>query len=80
MLNSFFNPLQDFSAGELSFLAVLFAWTMIWKGIALWKSAGLRQKVWFIVLLVINTFGILELIYIFFVSKKYSVEVIDKEN
>jgi hypothetical protein len=58
--------------------AVLLAWTMVWKGIALWKSAGLRQKWWFVVLLILNTLGILEIIYIFFVSKKYKVEVIEK--
>lgn len=44
------------------------------KGVALWKSARLSQKWWFTVLLVVNTLGILDLIYIFFVAKKYKVE------
>lgn len=57
---------------------VLLAWTMVWKGIALWKAGGLRQKWWFIVFLVLNTLGILEIIYIFFISKNYKVEVIEK--
>ena len=50
-------------------LAVLIVWTLIWKGIALWKSARLSQPIWFIVLLVVNTAGLLEILYIFFLSK-----------
>lgn len=56
-------------------------WTLTWKGLALWRSAGLRQKYWFIAILLINTLGILEIIYLFVVAKKYKVEVIvEKEN
>ena len=52
----------------LILLAVL--WTVPWKGIALWKSARQSQKWWFIALLVINTLGLLEILYIFVFSKK----------
>ncbi len=45
-------------------------WTLIWKGTALWKAAQNNQIAWFIILLVANTMGILEIIYIFFFSKK----------
>lgn len=58
-------------------LAVL--WTFVWKGLALWRSAGLRQKWWFIIILVVNTLGILEIIYLFFVAKKYQVEIIEEK-
>lgn len=60
-------------------LLALIAWVLVWKGIALWKAAGLRQKYWFIALLVLNTLGILEIIYIAFVARKYSVEVIEEK-
>jgi hypothetical protein len=50
-------------AGLLAALA--FAWTIIWKGFALWKAARRKQIVWFAVLLVVNTVGILEILYIF---------------
>jgi len=45
---------------------------MIWKGIALWKAAQFRQRNWFIVILVLNSFtiGILEIIYLFRFAKK----------
>lgn len=56
---------------------VLIIWSLVWKGFALWKSAELRQKYWFMVMLVVNTMGILEIIYIFAVAKKYKVEVVE---
>ena len=55
-------------------LAFLFAavaiWTICWKGTALWKAARNNSPAWFVVLLIVNTLGILEIIYIFFFSKK----------
>ena len=63
----------------LVFLAISVLWTIPLKGIALWKSAQLSHKKWFIVLLVVNTFGILEIIYIYFVAKKYTVETVESK-
>jgi hypothetical protein len=50
--------------------AILLIWGLIWKGLALWKAAKNDQKYWFIVMLIINTVGILELIYLFRFAKK----------
>ena len=50
-------------------LYILIAWTLIWKGIALWHSARNKQKGWFIVLLIVSTVGILEIIYLIFFKK-----------
>ena len=70
---------QELSVGSVITLSLLILWSLIWKGIALWKSARLSHKKWFIVLLVINTVGILEICYIYFIASKYSVETIDDE-
>jgi len=51
-------------------LPLIIVWSMIWKGIALWKSARLGHKGWFVALLIINTVGILEIIYIYAIAKK----------
>ena len=51
-------------------LIILLIWSAIWKGIALWKAAGNKDLKWFIALLVINTVGILEILYIYVFSKK----------
>lgn len=42
--------------------------TFPFKGLALWKAAGHKQKIWFIVLLIVNTLGILDIIYYFFID------------
>jgi hypothetical protein len=44
-------------------------WTTIWKGLSLWKAAGKKEKIWFMALLALNTFGILEILYFFVLSK-----------
>lgn len=45
-------------------------WVIPWKGVALWKSARLGQKKWFVALLILNTLAVLEILYIFIFSKK----------
>lgn len=57
----------------LLFVLIL-AWSLAWKGWALWKSARLSHKWWFVILLVVNTVGVLEMIYIFLIARKYQVE------
>ena len=53
---------------QLWYLA-LFAWSVVWKGLALWKAAQKEQKWWFIAFLVVNTVGILEILYLYVFSK-----------
>jgi hypothetical protein len=49
---------------------LLIVWSLFWKGIALWKAVKSNQKGWFVALLLINTVGILEILYIFAIDKK----------
>ena len=51
-------------------LYLLIAWSIIWKGIALWHAARNKQLVWYIVLLIVNTVGILEIVYLIFFRKR----------
>lgn len=51
------------------YLILISIWILFWKGISLWKSAKQNQKYWFISLLLFNTLGILEIIYISFFQK-----------
>lgn len=66
------NPLQQISKQinsnpVLAFLLV--AWLVTWKGFALWKAAKKDQKPWFAAILILNTLGLLEIIYLFVVPK-----------
>jgi methionyl-tRNA synthetase len=64
-----------FGLGGGIILALLVIWSIIWKGLALWKSAREGSKVWFVVLLIVNTIGILEILYLYVFSKKDSGKV-----
>ena len=69
MMESFMSlgPTATIALGVI--FAVLLLWALIIKGYALWTAARRGDKVWFIVLLVVNTVGILELVYIFAIAK-----------
>ncbi|MFH1855428.1 MAG: DUF5652 family protein [bacterium] len=54
----------------LIWITPLIVWSVIWKGIALWKSGRNNQLKWFIAILVLNTAGILPIIYLKFFQKK----------
>lgn len=56
--------------GWLRFLLPLVILDLILKGFALWKSAKKDQSVWFIALLLINSMGVLPLVYILFNQDK----------
>ncbi len=49
----------------------LVLWSVVWKGIALWKAARRDQLGWYIALLIINTVGVLPIIYIFLVAPRH---------
>lgn len=57
--------------GQYGFLVYpLLVWNFFWKGLALWRSARSGQKYWFVALLIINTVGILEIIYLLGFSRE----------
>lgn len=58
-LNLIFTPI----------IIVIIIWTLIWKGFALWKAAKNGDKIWFIIFLIVNLLGTLEILYIFIFSK-----------
>ena len=48
---------------------LLMLWALIWKGLALWKAARHGEYWWFLALLVINTAGLLEILYLYVFTK-----------
>lgn len=54
--------------GMAVLLLLLIVWSVAWKGLALWRAARRNEKIWFVVLLLVNTAGLLEIIYLFFVT------------
>ena len=58
----------------LFILAIL--WTLPWKGYSLWTAAKRDDKRWFIALVVLNTFGLLDIYYTFYVAKKSPKDIL----
>jgi hypothetical protein len=51
---------------------LIIAIVLVLKGYSLWYAARRGEKGWFIALLIVNTFGILELIYLYFIVGKWN--------
>ena len=60
-------------------IPLLIIWSGFWKGLALWHSARRAQPWWFVILLFVNTLGILEIIYLFLVIKLKVNELFSKK-
>lgn len=50
-------------------LMLLALWSLFWKGLALWHAGRKAQPWWFVIILIVNTLGILEIVYLFGVLK-----------
>ena len=59
---------------------VIMAWSVIWKAIASWRAARNDHVVWFILFWVLNTAGILPIVYILFFSKRVVRKVAKKKS
>jgi hypothetical protein len=69
MMSMWGGPGTGILGGMSLFFVALLVWSLFWKGLALWHSAKRHQPWWFVIMLVVNTAGILEIIYLFAVAK-----------
>jgi hypothetical protein len=63
------NQVMNLNGIYLILFVIMLIWSAIWKYIALWKSGRNNHLVWFIIFALVNTVGILEILYIFVFSK-----------
>ena len=56
-------------------LIPLIVWSITWKVLALWKAARNRQLGWFLFLFVINSAGVLEILYIYYYQRNKSPKI-----
>lgn len=55
---------------NLWLVLILTLWEFAWKGWSLWLAARNNSKSWFVLLMIVNTAGILPMFYIFIENKK----------
>lgn len=79
--NGGWNSMELFGMSTLPFVGILplLLWSLAWKGWALWLAARRGELVWFVVLLVVNTFGLLEIFYIFVIAKRNDSKEIEEK-
>lgn len=78
--NSLF-PDSTLTSAQAILLMMIVVWSLVWKGIALWKAARKGDTAWYVLILILNTIGIVEIFYIIFFSKaKKEVKVEEDKN
>lgn len=55
---------DSLSLGWAIAIVVVALWDITWKGIGLWRSARRYQTGWFIAMLILNTAGLLPILYL----------------
>jgi len=66
MINKYFG----LNGLPLLIIFLIAIWTLFWKAYAVWTAVKKNQKGWFVAVLILNTCGILEIIYLFAIAKK----------
>lgn len=70
------NSIEDYmTPAYLTLIIVIVLWEGVWKALALWRAAKNDSKLWYILLILFNTAGILPIVYLFIVSKKYPQKI-----
>ena len=62
--------MESLSHENLLLLVITVLWVLPWKGYSLWVSSKRNDKRWFIALMILNTFALLDIFYIFYIAKK----------
>jgi len=63
----FYGPIANFPT---ALVIIFIVWSLFWKGFSMWRAARNNQSWWYVALLIINTVGLLEIIYLAFFQKK----------
>lgn len=58
--------INNITTMQFALVGVAVLWDLIWKGFALWNAARSDKTGWFIALIVLNTVGVLPIIYLLF--------------
>ncbi len=73
------SQLQNLPLFNSPWFPLLLVWSMFWKGLALWRAAKGGEKVWFVFLFLINTLGILDIIYLILTRPVKETPLVDSQ-
>lgn len=69
--------METLIGNNIWFFVLAMVWVLPWKGYALWTASKNGHKRWFIALIILNTFAILEIFYIFYIAKKTPKDILN---
>ena len=69
----------EMSSEKLAVFTGIMIWSLIWKGLGLWHAALRKQQWWFVAILLLNTFGVLEIIYLLLVLRIRFSQLFNKD-
>ena len=72
-------PMSNLPPAGRALLIAAVAWNLGWKAASLWRAAKNDSKPWFAALLLSNTMGILDGIYLFVVDRRRRDEELFEE-
>lgn len=62
--------LPELTRGQQAGIGLLVLWSLGWKGASLWRAARDGNRPWFVGLLLVNSAGLLDALYLFRVSPR----------
>lgn len=65
---------RDVPPGRAAVFGAIVAWSLAWKGVSLWRAARNQSKPWFVTLLLTNTLGVLDAVYLFGVDRRHRTD------
>ena len=71
--------MPDIPPSRRALFAAVIAWSLAWKGASLWRAARNGSKPWFVTLLLTNTLGVLDAVYLFALDRRWQSSRVDEE-
>lgn len=66
--------MRDVPASGRVLVVAVVAWSLAWKGASMWRAARNGSKPWFVALLLSNTLGALDALYLFGIDRRHREE------
>jgi hypothetical protein len=70
--------MQNVPASGRALVVAVVVWSLAWKGASMWRAARNGSKPWFITLLLTNTLGALDAVYLFGVDRRHRRDELDE--
>ncbi|MFF2773055.1 DUF5652 family protein [Streptomyces bacillaris] len=71
--------MHDVPPASRALVVAVVAWSLAWKGASLWRAARNGSKPWFVALLLTNSLGLLDALYLFGVDRHRRWERLEED-